>query len=136
MSHPLLVHSLALQKSALYSLPAAASTLYLVSLIYYVISKRSEGRNFKASKILLGISSALGVSGALAAMTSAKAMHEVGRLLGNHGVGEDGIDIKDGSWEGVGLCVAAGLHFVVVVYAACGMPGWPSFGGYIGKRYL
>jgi hypothetical protein len=77
--------------------------------------------------------------GALSAMASAKALHEVGILLGHNGVGEEGLSIKMGSWEGVGLCVAAGLHFCVVVYAAVGMLGVPSltsFGrGYVGRRF-
>jgi hypothetical protein len=43
-----------------------------------------------------------------------------------------------GIWGGVGLCIAAGLHFAVTVYAALGMLGTPSLsfeGGYIGKRF-
>jgi hypothetical protein len=74
-----------------------ASSLFLISLIYYIVAKRSEGRNYKAAKILLAISSALGVAGVLSAMASAKALHEVGILLGQHGVGEDGLSIKAGS---------------------------------------
>ena len=116
-----------------------ASWLFLISLIYYVIAKRSEGRNYKAAKILLAISSALGVAGALSAMASVKALHEVNILLGQHGVVEDGLSIKTGSWEGVGLCVAAGIHFLIVLYASFGMPGTPNLSGlatgYIGRRF-
>jgi hypothetical protein len=72
-------------------------------------------------------------------MASAKALHEVGILLGHHGMGEKGLSIEAGSWEGVGLCVAAGLHFGVVVYAVVGMPGLPSLTslgrGYVGRRF-
>jgi hypothetical protein len=73
-------------------------------------------------------------------MSSAKALHEIGILLGHHAVGggEGEVSIEAGSWEGAGLCIAAGIHFAIVLYAACGMP-WFSFGsgmGYIGKRFL
>ncbi|KAF1833080.1 hypothetical protein BDW02DRAFT_580686 [Decorospora gaudefroyi] len=121
MTHPLLHAALSLQKSSLYPLPALASTLYLISILYYFIARRRGGRNEKASKLLLGISAALGVAGALSAMASAKAVHEVGVLLGHDGERE--LVIQAGSWEGVGLWIAAGIHFGVVTYAACGMPG-------------
>jgi len=124
MSHPVVVSALMLQKSSLIPLPALAAPLYLVSLIYYSISHDRGGRNAKASKILLATSAALGVAGALCAMTSAKALHEMGILLGHHAVGggEGEVGIQAGSWEGAALCVAAGIHLFVAMYAACGMP--------------
>lgn len=108
--------------------------------MYYFIFRERGGRNEKVSKFLLGVSAALGVAGALCAMVSAKALHEIGILLGHHAVGggEGEVSIEAGSWEGAGLCIAAGIHFVIVVYAAIGMPGF-SLGsgvGYIGKRFL
>ncbi|RYN23020.1 hypothetical protein AA0119_g5789 [Alternaria tenuissima] len=140
MEHPVLSSALTLQKSALYPLPALASSLYLVSLIYYFIFRERGGRNEKISKFLLGVSAALGVAGALCAMSSAKALHEIGILLGHHAIGggEGEVTIQAGSWEGAGLCVAAGIHFFIVIYAACGMPIFGlGFGrGYIGKRFL
>jgi len=141
MTHPVLASALALQKSSLYPLPAIASSLFLISLIYYFIFRERGGRNEKASKFLLGVSAALGVAGALCAMASAKALHEIGLLLGHHAVGggEGEVSIEAGSWEGAGLCIAAGIHFVIVVYAAIGMPGFSlgfGGGGYIGKRFL
>jgi len=141
MTHPVLASALALQKSSLYPLPAIASSLFLISLIYYFIFRERGGRNEKASKFLLGVSAALGVAGALCAMASAKALHEIGILLGHHAVGggEGEVSIEAGSWEGAGLCIAAGIHFVIVVYAAIGMPGFSlgfGGGGYIGKRFL
>ena len=140
MEHPVLSSALTLQKSALYPLPALASSLYLVSLIYYFIFRERGGRNEKISKFLLGVSAALGVAGALCAMSSAKALHEIGILLGHHAIGggEGEVTIQAGSWEGAGLRVAAGIHFFIVIYAACGMPIFGlGFGrGYIGKRFL
>lgn len=127
MSHPVLISALALQKSSLYPIPAIASSLFLVSIIYYYFIFRNRGgRNERLSKVLLAISAALGVAGALCAMSSAKGLHEAGNLLGHHmiGSGEGEVGFQAGSWEGVGLCIAAGIHFFVVFYAACGMPGF------------
>ena len=83
---------------------------------------------------------ALGVAGALCAMSSAKALHEAVNLLGHHAIGggEGEVGFQAESWEGVGLCIAAGIHFFTVFYAACGIPGF-SVGfskGHIGRRLL
>ncbi|KAI0572104.1 hypothetical protein Alg215_09981 [Pyrenophora tritici-repentis] len=76
--------------------------------------------------MLLATSAALGVAGALCALTSAKALHEIGILLGHQAVGggEGEVIIQAGSWEGAALCVAAGIHLFIAMYAACGMPGF------------
>ncbi|RMZ68631.1 Ca2+ regulator and membrane fusion Fig1 [Pyrenophora seminiperda CCB06] len=129
MSHPVLASALILQKSSFIPLPALAAPMYLVSLIYYSIYHGRGGRNEKVSKILLAISAALGVAGALCAMTSAKALHEMGILLGHQAVGggEGEVGVQAGSWEGAALCVAAGIHLFVASFAACGMPGFRSY---------
>ncbi|KAF1844388.1 uncharacterized protein K460DRAFT_263810, partial [Cucurbitaria berberidis CBS 394.84] len=100
-SSPILLAAIALQKHALYPLPAVASTIFLLSTIYYFIVKGRGGRNKKVAKALLGISATLGLASALTCMASARALEGADEILG--GVKE----VRSGIWLGVLLWIAA-----------------------------
>ncbi|CAO2652622.1 Nn.00g009050.m01.CDS01 [Neocucurbitaria sp. VM-36] len=129
---PLLLASISLQKRGLYPLPAVASPLFLLSMIYYFIARRRGGKNKKAAKALLGISAALGLASVLTCMASAKALEGADEIIGGM------TEIKSGIWLSVLLWIAATLQVVVVGYILCGMPGrigggfGDSSGGYSG----
>ena len=105
---------MSLQKNALFPLPAFASVLFLLSLIYLVIVWNRDGRNKRAAKILLGISAMLGLASTLTYFASAKALEGANEIFGG------GTEVMSGMLLGVLLCVAAAIHILIAGYIGCG----------------
>ncbi|CBX94229.1 predicted protein [Plenodomus lingam JN3] len=101
IEHPLFITANSLQKNALYPIPALAAVFFLLPLLYYFIAERHGGRNEKAAKILLGVSVAVGIAGALTSMSAAQALHVSSVVSGGATV------INSGRWMMIMLWVAA-----------------------------